>query len=110
MEHFDAYISLLLGGGLAIWIVADFVKSKTRSYAGVVLYLSMAMAWMALGLLNLFGLVAGVWVWRGNGAITGIMLIITGMTMTGREKSSWVVLGIIVILVVLASALMAFFS
>jgi hypothetical protein len=77
-KHLDALVHLLFGGAIAIWAVYACVRA--RSILGMVLYLSFGAAFMALGLLDLLGLLDPEGVGVSRNAVVGIGLIWTSVS------------------------------
>ena len=108
MVDFDAYMSLLFGTFIAIGTVVEIVK-KRMTFFWILICVTAAFATLGVGFLNLLGLVAGEWVYRVCFLVSGIMIAFSGLSMEGRDGRLSIGFGIFVILITVASTLMAYF-
>ncbi len=104
----DARTVMLWGGFLAIWAIADFVKSRKVSLWAVP-YILGVISFVAVGLIDLLGIVDQASARTARNAVFGTFFLIVGsaglFSRTTQRVATWlcVALGVVVLLTTLIS-------
>jgi hypothetical protein len=74
----DAYVSLLSGGAFAIWAAVGLARAKSEARAGMLVWLTIAAAFMAVGLVGVMETVGPRWFNVSRNTVFGVFFMMYG--------------------------------